>query len=168
MNEIIITLLAFSLVGAAALSFNWLLNRKQLQAMREARQSLIDRAKELQPANVDCFLDQCDISRIDKPAARLILDFLGGLLEVPAESLASNIYMGELFSLPPSHHDPELHPFASDLVEGLASLSVKECWQQRWSDKSDLPRSENELIRFIMSMTVPQVVNFFAPLMRRN
>jgi hypothetical protein len=164
--NLIVILLVFAVVGVIALLLNKFLNRKPMQAMSAARQQLIDQAKSLPDESVDRFFEESGLSSADRAAARSILEFLAKLLDVTPEKVARNQGMGKLFAIPQS--GSELHPFATEIVEGLASLSDKQRWEQRWSETPDLPRNEDALVRFIMGMSVPQVLRFFAPLMKRS
>lgn len=168
MSNLLAIVLVFSGVGAIALLLSKVLNRKPMQAMSAARQRLVDRAKSMPDGSVDGLLEECDLPPADRPAARSILEFFANLLNVPAEKVARNQDMGKLFATQQPDSGSELHPFSTKIVDGLASLSDKQRWEQRWSETPDLPRNEDALVRFIMGMSVPQVVRFFAPLMKRS
>lgn len=166
MNNLAIVLV-FSVVGVGALLLSKFLNRKPLQAMSAARQQLMDQARLLQGGNVDRFFDEYGLASVDRTAALSILQLLAKLLDVPVDKVARNYDMRRLFVISQPESSAELHPFSTEIVEGLASISDKERWEQRWSKNPDLPRNEDALVRFIMGMSVPQVVQFFAPLMKQ-
>lgn len=167
MNNLAIVLV-LSAAGVGALLLSKFLNRKPLQVMSSARQQLIDQARSLQDGNVDQFFDKYGLASVDRAAALSILQFFGKLLDVPVEKLARDCDMKKLFVISQPGSSAELHPFSTEIVEGLASISDKERWEQRWSQNPDLPSNEDALVRFIMGMSVPQVVQFFAPLMKRS
>ena len=164
-NFVIVLVLA--VVGVGALLLSKFLNRKPLQEMSAARQQLMDRARSLQDGNVDQFLDEHGLASVDRAAALSILQLFGKLLDVPVEKVARNYGMKELFVVSRPGSGAELHPFSTEIVEGLASISDKERWEQRWSSNPDLPRNEDALVGFVLGMSVPQVVRFFASLMKR-
>jgi hypothetical protein len=166
--SILTIVLVFSVVGLGALLLSKFLNRNPMQAMSAARQQLIDQARSLQAGNVDHFFDEYGLASMDRAAGLAILQLFAKLLDVPVEKVAWNYDMRRLFVISKSESSAELHPFSTEIAEGLASISDKERWEQRWSNNPDLPRNEDALVSFIMGMSVPQVVQFFAPLVKQS
>ena len=154
-------------VGAGSVGFTRLLNRQAIRSADEARKALEQHATSLPSNDVDAFLASCQLNGKEAEAGRRLLQLLAALLHVPMEKLVGNYQMRELFRvLNGGGSHKAIEPLSYELVEGIAALSDKRRWQERWKERPDLPRNEDKLADLIMQMTIGELLKFFAPLVR--
>ncbi|MCI0561547.1 MAG: hypothetical protein MN733_23920 [Nitrososphaera sp.] len=150
-------------------------NRKAISSANTARKALIRRAHSFESNDIEDFLAKFGLTGEEATASYTILRILAELLQVPPEKVACNYEMRKLFAylepdIPGSNKAPkEIQPFAYDLVEGIAKLSDKKLWQEKWESTPGFPLGgEDELADFIMQMTVIELLRFFAPIMKQG
>ena len=108
-------------------------------------------------------------------AAKILLDELGKLIEVPIGSLAIEVKLHKILTVPmrdldnsdlPAHAATEgvIEPFTYDLIYILETLSDKKLWREKWIRTPGAPMKEEELADFIMGMNLMEFLSFFAPL----
>lgn len=167
-------LLTLVLVGLAAVSLSSFVNRKGVRAANSARRLLELQANALPSHDIHGFLNECGLAGENVEAGHMLLQFLAGLLKVSPDKLADDYSLRQLYSssklVASGNGQPisSCEPFAYDLVDGIAKLSDKKLWERRWKDSPGLPCGEEEMADFIMQMTIPDVLRFFAPLMKRE
>lgn len=165
-------LLVLVLVGIAAVALNGFLNRKSVRTAISARRSLELQADVLPSHDIHRFLKQCGLAGKDEAAGQVLLRFLADLLKVSPDKLASDYSLRQLYSFSQTavceNEKPtlSLEPFTYELIDGIAKLSDKQLWERRWKYTPGLPCDERKLADFIMQMTVPDLLRFFAPLLK--
>lgn len=164
--------LVLVLAGMAAVVLTKFLNGKAIRAANSARRSLKLQADALPSHDISSFLKQCGLAERDEAAGHVLLQFLADLLTVSPDKLARDYPMRQLFSFSPSVVSKNdrlsytIEPFTCEMVDGIAKLTNKQLWERRWKDTPGLPRDERKLADFIMQMTVPDLLRFFAPLLK--
>jgi hypothetical protein len=165
----LLTLILVALLGVFLFSA---LNKKSGATFTEARKELKKRASELESCSVEDFLDNCGLSSEDRSRAQTLFSFMGNMLNVPPEKIAQERVMSDLFILSYNEANQNssvnIDPFSHDLIEGLAKLSNKSLWEQRWREMPELPGNEDEMADWIMKMKIREFIRFFTPLLERE
>lgn len=145
------------------------LNRKTVDRVSTARNRLRKQASALRPYSVSEFLKDAGLAE-DDHRAHALLGVLAGMLEVEPDKLAHNYQMRDLLVISidsdGQNQQQTIDPFSCELLEKVVALSDKRLWDQKWSDKPELPRIEEDLLDFITKMSVGEFLRFFSPLIK--
>lgn len=121
-------------------------------------------------------LSECEVDELDKEAARSLLLELAGIVNVEPGHFRADDLLGKLLRVTREELDPaptadawrragltdQIEVFGYDIMSMVERLSTKAAWRRKWQELSPRPRSEEDWLNRIMSMTLGEFLRFFA------
>lgn len=164
MINLIITISFFVTLSAIILIANYIVNYGGMKRLKLARSHLVHKASLFSSSSVEDFIERSGVGASDYNSAILILDFLARLLCIPTERLTFDFAMRDIFVVvDEKSRGCEVHPFSTDIIEGISRLSDKRLWND------NIPSNiidDDSLIDFVMSMSLCEFIRFFSPLVK--
>jgi hypothetical protein len=133
-----------------------------------AKNNIRNRALSRKNTPVSDVLEQCLVPEDQLRAGVKLIELLSDLLDVPLSKFGCDIVLREMLQYQPdelTEYDGQVvEPFTYQLIERVAMLSDKGLWEKQWQDDPELPRTEEDLADFVVSMDLCSFIRFFAPL----